>query len=242
MNPHEPASNEAARPPAAGDTLVEVAVNAGQPARTPFTYSAPEGMVLRPGHAVFVPFGPRVLQGIVMRTAVGTELESVRPVVSIADPEPILDDAHIALAEWMAGEYLAPLWDCIACCLPSGYGQKPVTMVSPVDIPPLLPVYPKDQKILQFIAEHGRVPIDTLREGVGQVTLTTLQRLQADGHLTVAQGLARPSGRPRFERRGTRRRPRRGRCSSRRACREVSALGGGAHPPVPGPAPGFDPD
>ena len=202
MTPHEPASNEAARPPAAGDTLVEVAVNAGQPARTPFTYSAPEGMVLRPGHAVFVPFGPRVLQGIVMRTAVGTELESVRPVVSIADPEPILDDAHIALAEWMAGEYLAPLWDCIACCLPSGYGQKPVTMVSPVDIPPLLPVYPKDQKILQFIAEHGRVPIDTLREGVGQVTLTTLQRLQADGHLPGGRGLARPSGRPRSEGRG----------------------------------------
>lgn len=176
-------------------------MNAAQPSRTPFTYSVRAGVSIEPGQAVFVPFGPKILQGIVMSVAGSTELEAVRPIAAIADPEPILDVAHLELARWMAAEYLAPLWDCIASCLPSGYGQKPVTMVSPVDVPPLLPVYPKDQKILQFIAEHGRVPVETLREAIGQVSLTTLERLQDEGHLTVAQGLARPTGRPRFERR-----------------------------------------
>lgn len=184
-----------------GATFAEVAVNAAQPARTPFTYSVPEGVAVEPGQAVFVPFGPKILQGIVTAVTARTELEAVRPIASIADPEPLVDAAHLELAQWMANEYLAPLWDCISCCLPSGYGQKPVTMVSPVDVPPLLPVYPKDQKILQFIAAHGRVSVDALREGIGQVSLTTLQRLQDEGHLTVAQGLARPTGRPRFERR-----------------------------------------
>lgn len=193
--------NDPSHAPEPGQAFAEVAVNTGQPSRTPFTYSVPADVAVRPGHAVFVPYGPRIVQGIVTGVTTQTELDAVRPISALADPEPILDEAHIELARWMSGEYLAPLWECIACCLPSGYGQKPVTMVSPVDIPPLLPVYPKDQRILQHIAEHGRVTLESLREAVGQVTMTTLERLQNDGHLTVAQGLARASGRPRFERR-----------------------------------------
>jgi len=194
-------TNDPAEVPRPGAALVEVAVNTQQPARTPFTYSVPDGHSLEPGHAVFVPFGPRILQGIVVATTDSTTLQAVRPVAAIADPDPVLDAAHIALARWLAEEYFAPLWDCIACCLPSGYGQKPVTMVSPVDVPALLPIYPKDQRILQYIAGHGRVSLEEMREHVGPVSLTLLERMQRDGQLTVAQGLARPSGRPRFERR-----------------------------------------
>jgi primosomal protein N' (replication factor Y) len=193
--------NDPAAVPAPGTRFAEVAVNAAQPARTPFTYSVPDGIRAAPGQAVFVPFGQRILQGIVLEISDQTTLEAVRPIAAVADPEPILDRAHIELARWMSAEYLAPLWDCVACCLPSGHGQKAVTMVSPVEIPPLLPIYPRDRRILQFIAEHGRVTVDALKESLGDVSLTTLQRLQRQGHLTVAQGLARPTGRPRFERR-----------------------------------------
>ncbi len=193
--------NDPAETPTSGTRFVEVVVNAGQPARVPFTYSIPEGLDVAVGQAVFVPFGPRILQGVVVAEAETTTLDAVRPIAAVADPEPILDDAHIQLARWMSGEYLAPLWDCFACCLPSGYGQKAVTMVSPVDVPPLLPIAPKEQKILQFIAEHGRVTLEALRESVGPISPALLDRMQNDGHLTVAQGLARPSGRPRFERR-----------------------------------------
>lgn len=193
--------NDPAEIPAPGTRFAEVAVNAGQPARKPFTYSVPEELAVAEGQAVFVPFGPRILQGIVVALTETTPLQAVRPIAAVAEPAPVLDAAHIALARWMSEEYLAPLWDCIACCLPSGYGQKAVTMVSPVDVPPLLPVYPKDQKVLQYIAANGRVSVEALREAVGPVSLTLLERLQRDGHLTVAQGLARPSGRPRFERR-----------------------------------------
>lgn len=194
-------ADDASMTAAPGAQFAEVAVNAGQPSRQPFTYLVPLGMAVREGQAVFVPFGPRVLQGIVLALTSSTPLEAVRPVAAIADPAPIVDDAHITLARWLSSEYLAPLWDCVAACLPSGYGQKPVTMVSPVDVPPLLPVFPKDQQILQYIGANGRVSLDDLREHVGAVPRAVLDRLQAEGHLTVAQGLARPSGRPRFERR-----------------------------------------
>ncbi|MGI8926800.1 MAG: replication restart helicase PriA [Tepidiformaceae bacterium] len=179
----------------------EVAVNSGQPAREPFTYAIPEGMSLEAGQAVFVPFGPRVLQGIVLALSDQTGLQSVRPIDAVADASPVLDEPHIALARWLSATYLAPLWDCVSACLPSGYGQKPVTMVSPVEVPPLLPVYPGDQKVLQAIVARGQMTIEALREATGPLAMARLQRLQSEGYLTVAQGLARPGAQPRMERR-----------------------------------------
>jgi primosomal protein N' (replication factor Y) len=181
--------------------FAEVAVNSGQPSRMAFTYSVPAGLDPAAGQAVFVPFGPRILQGVVTARTATTPVEQVRPLAAIADPEPVLDETHIVIAKWLSETYLAPLWDCLAVCLPSGYGQRPVVMVSPVDIPPLLPIYPQDRKILQHIAGHGRVTFEALREAVGSVSLQRLQRLQRDGHLTVVQGLARPTGHVRVERR-----------------------------------------
>ena len=178
----------------------EVVVNSGQPTRQAFTYGVPVDADPQPGQAVFVPYGPRVLQGIVLSRSQTTDIE-VKPIAAVADPDVVLDEAHIALARWLSHTYLAPLWDCVAVNLPHGYGQKAVTMVAPVAIPALLPVYPQDQRILQFIAKHGRVTTDTLREAVPGVSLQRLQRLMRDGHLTVVQGLARPAGRTKTEQR-----------------------------------------
>ncbi|MCA9829781.1 MAG: primosomal protein N' [Dehalococcoidia bacterium] len=182
--------------------FAQVAVNAGQPTRRAFTYAVPAALDrVVPGQAVFVPYGPRVLQGVVLERTAASEIDDVRPLTAVADDAVVLDATHISLARWMSGEYLAPLWECIATCLPNGYGQKAVTMVSPVDIPPLLPVYPEDQKILAYLARHGRTPLDTLRATVRGATTLRLQRLQRDGHLTVVQGLARPAGHVKLQRR-----------------------------------------
>jgi primosomal protein N' (replication factor Y) len=99
--------------------FAKVAVNSGQPARQAFTYAVPEQLRrLEPGQAVFVPYGPRVLQGVVLSLATSTELAEVRPIAAIADDEPVLDEAHVELARWMSSTYLAPLWDCVAVSLP----------------------------------------------------------------------------------------------------------------------------
>ncbi|HJP41639.1 MAG TPA: primosomal protein N' [Dehalococcoidia bacterium] len=183
-----------------GVRFVDVAVNSGQPVRRAFTYRVPEGMEVSLGMAVFVAFGTRILHGIVTAEAEPpTEFEA-RDIDAIADPAPVLDDEHLALSYWLSTSYLAPLWDCIAASLPSGYGQKHMTMVAPVEIPPLLPVYPQDQRVLEFLAAHGRVTVEQLRAGAGPITTARLQRLQEGGHLTVAQGLAPPAGHHRLER------------------------------------------
>ena len=157
-------------------------------------------MRTNPGQAVFVPFGARVLQGIVTGYPDAAEVDDVREVSAVADFECVLDQQHIDLADWMVEHYLAPLWDCLAVSMPSGYGQRSVTMVSAVDVPPLLPLDGKDAKILHRVAGKEQVTLDALRESVGTVTMERLRRLQEAGHITVAQGLARPAGRPKTER------------------------------------------
>ena len=181
--------------------FVEVAVNSGQPALHPFTYAHPEGLEVRLGQAVFVPFGSRLLQGIVLGETDTPPEQEARPVEAIADPQPVLDAAHRELAKWLSEHYLAPLWDCVTTCLPSGYGQRSVTIISPVDVPLLLPSEPGDQRVLQYLAENGQTALDALREALGQAPMDQLRRLQDSGHLTVTQGLVRPAGRPRMERR-----------------------------------------
>lgn len=181
--------------------LVEVAVNAGQPSRKPFTYRVGDGMHVAVGTAVFVPFGARVLQGVVVGVTEVAPDADVREIDAVADNEPFLDGVRANLAKWVSQAYLAPLWDCVATCLPTGFGQRPVTMVSPVAVPPLYPANPLDRRILKHIGEHGQTPLDVLREAVGTVTQARLRHLQDQGLLTVAQGLTRPRGRARFERR-----------------------------------------
>ncbi len=181
--------------------FAEVAVNSGRPLRQPFTYAVPRGMEARLGQAVFAPFGSRILQGVVLAERDAPPEHEARPLDAIADPEPVLDGPRRALAQWLAERYLAPLWDCVAACLPAGYGQRPVTVVSPVDVPLLLPADAADRRLLGWLAEHGRVTLDALREALGRIPAGQLERLQQSGHLTVAQGLARPAGRPRMERR-----------------------------------------
>jgi primosomal protein N' (replication factor Y) (superfamily II helicase) len=181
--------------------FVEVAVNSGQPARQTFTYAVPEGMDVRLGQALFVPYGQRTLQGIVLDWSDSPEIEGVRPVEATADPVPVLDEPHRKLAGWLSATYLAPLWDCVAASLPTGYGQKSVTMVSAVDVPPLLPATPVEQKVLQYVAGKGQVPLTAIRDALGTVPMERLRKLQEHGHISVAEGLTRPTGRPKTQRR-----------------------------------------
>lgn len=183
--------------------FAEVAVNTPIPARKPYTYRIPPGLAVAPGQPVFVPFGSQVLQGVVLRFVAEPALPEpeLKEIVAPAEAEPLLDEVHIALAEWMADAYLAPLWDAVAACLPPGYSQTPVTMVTPTAVPALYPADAAERRILEYLAAHGRVPLTDLRAAVPAATEARLRSLQERGLISVAAGLRLPGGRPKFERR-----------------------------------------
>ncbi len=97
----------------------EVAVDAptGKPGGA-FTYSIPPHLDLQPGCLVRVPFGPRTLHGVVVALRDTTDAGYAKPVESLVEQTPLLTPERIALAEWIADYYMAPLYDALALMLP----------------------------------------------------------------------------------------------------------------------------
>ena len=99
----------------------EVAVNSPGAQQRTFSYAVPHGMPLDVGHAVWVPFGPRVLQGIIFQLTDYPQVEETRDIIGIIDPLPILSPAQVELARWISERYLSPLFDAAALMMPPGF-------------------------------------------------------------------------------------------------------------------------
>src|SRR3970282_1160939 len=97
--------------------FAEVAVNSGMPHRQSFSYAVPEGMTLQPGDGVFVPFGRRFLQGIVMDVVEVPSSPAPRRVHARTADEPVISGERVELARWLADYYLSPLLPAVALML-----------------------------------------------------------------------------------------------------------------------------
>ncbi|MGQ9682834.1 MAG: replication restart helicase PriA [Anaerolineae bacterium] len=87
-----------------------------------FTYAVPPHLcdTLRAGHLVWVPFGGRRVAGIVLERTLDAPSVEARPIEALAETEPVVLPAQIALAAWMAREYLVPLGRALWSMLPRG--------------------------------------------------------------------------------------------------------------------------
>ena len=84
-----------------------------------FTYALHEGEDVARGARVIAPFRNEKLIGVVTATEVAapTEFEA-KYVEAVLDDEPLLSEHLLALAEWIAGYYLAPLGEVLRGMLP----------------------------------------------------------------------------------------------------------------------------
>ena len=110
-----------------------------------FDYRVPPELAstVRPGVLVVVPLRTRKLPGIVMALADSSDLapDDIRPIESVLDPEPVLDETRRKLAQWIARETLAPLHKCVQTMLPPGMRPKAYLRLTPLvtQLPPDLP-------------------------------------------------------------------------------------------------------
>ena len=97
-----------------------------------FTYSIPESLdaSLAPGQLVWVPFGARRVQGVVLARRDTSPVETTRDILEIVDPQPFISPVQLDLARWIADEYLAMLSDAVWLFLPPGIEQKFETLLS----------------------------------------------------------------------------------------------------------------
>ncbi|MBI4200242.1 MAG: primosomal protein N' [Chloroflexi bacterium] len=101
-------------------TYAEVAVDAPVGSSRTFSYEVPPPLAVAPGQMVQVPFGPRLVDGLVFQVAAAPAFSPVKPLAA-ADPlGPLLSPVHLELARWISDYYLCSLYGAASLMLPPG--------------------------------------------------------------------------------------------------------------------------
>jgi len=147
----------------------EVSVNSPAAQRRTFSYAIPPRLDVREGQAVLVPFGERILQGIVLELTAVPAVEDTRDILDVIESEPMLAPYQISLASWISDYYLSPLFDAVALMLPPGFERKPVTFVSPAHDDIDTSSLNDDQKnAIDLLRGQGRAELKKLEKALGK--------------------------------------------------------------------------
>ncbi|MCI0609812.1 MAG: primosomal protein N' [Anaerolineae bacterium] len=116
-------------------TFVQIVVNVPAVSGI-FDYAIPDSLAgtVGVGHLVIVPFGNQTVQGVVFRFIDQPSVPNVKEIIELVDPEPVLTQPQIALAEAMAEHTLSPLASIVSLFLPAGLSQQVDTLYEVRDL------------------------------------------------------------------------------------------------------------
>ncbi|UCH43475.1 MAG: hypothetical protein JSW16_02735, partial [Dehalococcoidales bacterium] len=149
----------------------EVCVNSPVAKQQTFSYAIPLGMSIDIGQAVLVPFGERLLQGIVLELSDYPAVEETREIAEIIETIPLLSPAQISLARWISQHYLAPLFDAVALMLPPGFERRTLTFITApptLDNPDLSSLPTAARHAFDLMQKQGRVSSKNLEKALGK--------------------------------------------------------------------------
>ncbi len=177
--------------------FVEVAVNSKLPHRGTFSYAVPEGMTLGAGDGVFVPFGRRWLQGIVMDVVEVPAFSDPKPVQARIGDRPQISRERVHLARWISDYYLAPLFSAVALMLPPGFERKPQTFYRPLFSlaeMEIMTIPPRQRTVLTHLIEQDGAEATEIARDLKVTGLSNaLSQLAVRGLVERTYGLARPT-------------------------------------------------
>lgn len=145
----------------------EVAVNSPV-SRSTFCYAIPPGFNISAGQPVWVPFGSRVIQGIVLRLSDEPSVEETKEIAGIITDGPLFSSVQIKLAQWISEYYFAPLFDAFALMLPPGFERRAITCFQLTDSQIDVPLTPEQKQILHIMEEKKKVGLPELEKAIGQ--------------------------------------------------------------------------
>ena len=148
----------------------EVSVNSPIAQRRTFSYSIPSDLSIDVGQAVWVPFGDKLLQGIVLELTDYPAVEETREITGIIEPRPVLSPPRVLLARWISEYYLSPLFDAVALMLPPGFERKAVTFIGrpPTPRQPDISSLTREQRyVVELVWRQGKVGLKELEKALG---------------------------------------------------------------------------
>ena len=182
----------------------EPPLDTAAPLGTTYHYDVPPHLrgVVRPGHLVWVPFGERRLQGIVVSLSETAPVAETRPLQALALDEPVLTSTQLALARWMSAHYLAPLLDCLQLMLPPGLMRAAEPLLEARLAPPFPPDLTPEQVELLTRLQEGPIPLRRLRRQTPALARrAVIEPLVQRGLVSRRQAVVRPPLRPKIGRR-----------------------------------------
>ena len=158
----------------------EVSVNSPVAQRRTFSYAIPPGLDIDVGQAVWVPFGDKLLQGVVLQLTDYPAVEETKEIAGVIEPYPVLSPSQVLLAHWISEHYLSSLFDAVALMLPPGFERKVVTFISAPLTPPeqdTSSLTQKQRHVLELVWRQGKVTLQGLERALGtrQARLITSQ-------------------------------------------------------------------
>ena len=108
----------------------EVCVNSPAGRNQSFSYAIPPDLNISVGQAVWVPFGNKILQSIVIELTEKPAVAEVKEIAGVIESRPLLSPEKVALARWLSEYYLSPLFDAISLMLPPGFERRVITFLS----------------------------------------------------------------------------------------------------------------
>lgn len=148
----------------------EVSVNSPIAQRRAFSYAVPSGLSIDVGQAVWVPFGDKLLQGIVLELSLYPSVEETREITGVIEPRPLLSPPQVLLARWLSEHYLSSLFDAVALMLPPGFERKIITFISNPPTPRQHDTssLPQGQRhVLELTGKRGKVGLRELEKALG---------------------------------------------------------------------------
>ena len=166
-----------------------------------FTYEIPEHLAgkIEPGQLVWIPFGTRRLQGIVIAFSDLSPVEQTKAIDEIADARPYLSATQIDLAQWIARTYLCSLYDALSLMLPPGVEQPTEILLSLVPDSPRDDLTPKQIALVHLLAQDGETKLRALPRGL-RASVDTLARRNIIAKRTLVAPLRAKPRRAKFVR------------------------------------------
>jgi len=175
----------------------EVAVNSPG-SRSTFCYAIPPQLGISVGQAAWVPFGSRVIQGIVVELSDQPSVEATKEIAGVITDYPLLSPVQIRLAQWISEHYLSPLFGAIALMLPPGFERQSVTyfqLATPeVDLSSFTP---EQRQVLYVIRGKGKTSLREVEKTVGKKKAKQVTEQLLRHHIIIkAQELERAKIKP----------------------------------------------
>jgi len=148
----------------------EVSVNSPIAQRRTFSYAIPSGLSVDVGQAVWVPFGDKLLQGIVLELTDYPSVEETKEIAGIIEPRPVLSLSHVLLARLISEHYLSPLFDAVALMLPPGFERKVVTFICSPPTPheqDTSSLTGEQRHVVELVWRQGKVGLKKLEKALG---------------------------------------------------------------------------